>query len=58
MKDGFGSALAALKQVQYGDQVLQEKLDNNKAEQDQQLADVVNMVLTMKVRILNMFSSL
>ena len=49
MKDGFTSALKAMQEVQHGDQVLQQKVDNNKAEQDEQLADVVNMVLALKV---------
>ena len=49
MKDGFTSALKAMGEVQHGDRVLQEKVDNNKAEQDEQLADVVNMVLALKV---------
>ena len=49
MKDGFTAALKAMGEVQHGDRVLQEKVDNNKAEQDEQLADVVNMVLALKV---------
>ena len=49
MKDGFTSAVKAMGEVQYGDRVLLEKVDNNKAEQDEQLADVVNMVLALKV---------
>ena len=52
MKDGFTSAVEAMGEVQYGDRVLQEKVDNNKAEQDEQLADVVNMVLALKVNLM------
>ena len=51
MKDGFTSAVKAMGEVQYGDRVLQDKVDNNKAEQDEQLADVVNMVLALKVTL-------
>lgn len=49
MKDGFTTAMEALAQIQYGDQVLQEKVDHNKSEYQQQLTDVVQMVLSLKV---------
>ena len=51
MKAGFSTALEALVQIQMGDQVLQERVNNNKIEHDSQLADVLNMVLSLKVRI-------
>ena len=49
MKMGFSTALEALVQIQMGDQVLQERVNNNKMEHDNQLADVLNMVLSLKV---------
>ncbi len=49
MRDGFARAVAALDEVQHGDRLLQEKVDSNKAQHEQQLADVVNMVLSLKV---------
>ena len=49
MRDGFTSAMQALAKIQYGDQVLKETVDSNKAQYEQQLADVVQMVLTLKV---------
>ena len=49
MKEGFSSAMTALADIQYGDQVLQEKVDSNKSQYEQQLTDVLQMVLSLKV---------
>ena len=54
MKVGFSTALEALVQIQMGDQVLQERVNNNKIEHDSQLADVLNMVLSLKVSVMHM----
>ncbi|KAK2152039.1 hypothetical protein LSH36_341g03018 [Paralvinella palmiformis] len=51
MKMGFSTALEALVQIQMGDQVLQERVNNNKMEHDNQLADVLNMVLSLKRQV-------
>ena len=49
MKTGFSTALEALAQIQFVDQVLQERVSTNKVQHDSQLADVLHMVLTLKV---------
>ena len=50
MKEGFVTAMHTLAEIQYGDQVLEEKVDNNKVQYDNQLADVLHMVVSLKVR--------
>ncbi len=49
MKVGFTTAMEELSRIQYGDLVLQEKVDSNKKQYETQLADVVQMVLELKV---------
>ena len=51
MRSGFTSALQSLSQIQYGDQVLHERVASNKAQYEQQLSDVVGMVLSLKVSV-------
>ena len=52
MKAGFIQAMEAFQDIQYGDQQLEAKVQHNKAECEQQLGDVVQMVLALKVRTL------
>ena len=49
MKSGFSDAIQALSTIQYGDQILEKKVDDSKQEYQEQLADVVQMVLSLKV---------
>ena len=48
MRDGLTTAMEALTTV-HPDRLLEEKVDANKAAHEQQLADVVQMVLALKV---------
>ena len=54
MKAGFTHAMEALQDIQYGDQQLEATVQHNKAECEQQLGDVVQMVLALKVRTLSL----
>ena len=49
MKTGFSKAMEALQDIQYGDQQLEATVQHNKDECEQQLGDVVQMVLALKV---------
>ena len=49
MKSGFAGAVEALARVQYGDRLLEQRVDQNREQYELQLADVVSMVLALKV---------
>ena len=50
MKHGFLKAIEILSNIQRDDELLSEKMTSTKASQDRQLSDVVEMVLSLKVR--------
>ena len=49
MRSGFESAMHTLAEIQYGDQALEQKVENNKAQYEKELADVLQMVVNLKV---------
>ena len=49
LKCGFAGAMEALSHIQSGDQALSDKVVNNKQEHQHQLAEVLSMMLTLKV---------
>ena len=50
MRGGFETAMLALTDIQNGDKLLEQTVNANRAEYEKQLADVLQMVLSLKVR--------
>jgi hypothetical protein len=49
MKDAFTLAMGELSKIQYSDKLLEEKVETNNAENKKQVAEVLQMVLSLKV---------
>ena len=55
VREEFATFADVMNKVQYGDRILDEKIENNKVELQHQLADVVHMILALKVGLYGCF---